>query len=248
MKRRSRFGEFTGHDRAKYALNTSIDWKSALPKLSRAVSGSFCFYGPPGTGKTALAHEIARRLKRPLMIRRGSDFLSKYIGETESRLAATFKEAAQSKSVLLIDEVDGMLFDRKEASKSWELTQVNEFLCLMENFEGLFICSTNAFQWLDPASLRRFSLKCEFSPLKPGQAGRLFDEWCKQSAKAKKDPKKDEARATVERLNKLTPGDYVAAVNRLHLFSEVWSAEDLARQLAEECAAKGGARGVIGFV
>ena len=55
--------------------------------------GTLCFHGPPGTGKTALAHHIARHLDRPLMIRQASDLMSKFVGETEQRMAAMFREA-----------------------------------------------------------------------------------------------------------------------------------------------------------
>lgn len=226
-------------------VNSSLDWPALLPKMRRDAQGCFCFYGLPGTGKTALAHEIARHLARPLMAVRGSDLLSSAIGETEARVAKLFRDAARRKAVLLIDEVEGLLFDRREASRSWELTQTNEFLCQMEDFQGLFICTTNCFDRLDPATLRRFALKCEFKPLRPEQSRILFDRHLDLH-----DIKGDRtgAYARVEAMSQLAPGDFKAALRRLQIFSTDWTPDDLARQLQEECDAKGVGAAPIGFV
>ena len=45
---------------------------------------SLLLTGPPGTGKTAFAHHLARALDRPLLVKRASDLLSKWVGETEA--------------------------------------------------------------------------------------------------------------------------------------------------------------------
>ena len=76
-----------------------------------------------------------------------------------------FREAATEKAVLLLDEADSFLADRKSARSSWEVTQVNEILQQMENFSGVFICATNLVTSLDAAALRRFTFKIKFLPL-----------------------------------------------------------------------------------
>lgn len=49
-------------------------------------------------------------------------------------------------------------------------------LVQMESFNGIFIATTNLMDNLDPASLRRFDLKMEFTYLKPEQTSKLFIE------------------------------------------------------------------------
>ena len=82
---------------------------------------------------------------------------------------ATLKEG-------LLDEADSFLQDRKDAQRSWEISQVNEMLTQIESFEGVFIASTNLMDSLDAAALRRFDLKVHFDYLKPGQAWAMFQD------------------------------------------------------------------------
>ena len=93
------------------------------------------------------------------------------------RRPAAFERAEADGAILLIDEVDSFLQERKGAEKSWEVTQVNEMLTQMESFGGLFIASTNLMDGLDAASLRRFDLKVRFDYLRPDQAWALLDRY-----------------------------------------------------------------------
>ena len=132
----------------------------------RQVGGlRILFYGMPGTGKTELARQVAERVGCKLDIRRASDILSPYVGEAEKNIAAMFNEAEDSGDILLIDEADAFLYDRSRAHRSWEITQVDEFLTRMEEFRGVLICTTNLLGSLDRAVIRRFQLKVEFQPL-----------------------------------------------------------------------------------
>ena len=63
----------------------------------------FLINAAPGAGKTALAEHIARTLDKPLMVKRASDLMSKFVGETEQQMAAMFREAEAEKAVLLLD-------------------------------------------------------------------------------------------------------------------------------------------------
>ena len=133
-----------------------------------------CFYGPPGTGKTAFGHWLAQELGKTLMVKRVSDLVSPYVGTTEQNLAQAFDRAQQEDAVLLLDEVDSFLQDRRKARQSWEVTAVNEMLTQMESYRGLFIASTNLMSDLDEASLRRFDLKVHFGYLKAAQVQHCF--------------------------------------------------------------------------
>jgi transitional endoplasmic reticulum ATPase len=137
---------------------------------------SLCLYSPPGSGKSAYVAYLARRLDRPLLVRRPSDLLGAYVGETESSIAEAFQEALRDRAVLLFAEADTFLHDRRQAQRSWEVSQVNELVQQLELFAGLVVCTTNLFQTLDQASLRRFSFKIPFGYLRADQRERLFRE------------------------------------------------------------------------
>ena len=109
-----------------------------------------------------------------MLVKRASDLLDMYVGQTEKSIAAMFDDARQRDAVLVLDEADSFLRDRRGAHRSWEVTQVNELLTQMEAFDGIFICTTNLMESLDAASLRRFPWKILFDWLKPGQRWGLF--------------------------------------------------------------------------
>lgn len=123
------------------------------------------FYGLSGTGKTELARYIALTLGKPLLLKRCSDLLGPYVGQTERMIAEAFEEAESTGSILLFDEADSFFADRTGAKQSWERTLVNEFLTQMEEFSGICICTTNLRKIMDPAMQRRFHIISEFKAL-----------------------------------------------------------------------------------
>jgi hypothetical protein len=97
--------------------------------------GTLCFlrrarHRQDGAGR---AHRT-QALDRPLMVKQASDLMSKYVGETEQNMAAMFREAEAEKAVLLLDEADSFLQDRRGAQRTYEVTEVNEMLQGMERF------------------------------------------------------------------------------------------------------------------
>jgi transitional endoplasmic reticulum ATPase len=225
-------------------LNADADLAALADGLARHRQARLCLYGPSGTGKSAYARWLSQRLGMPLHVRRGSDLMSKWLGESEKNLASAFRQAEQDKALLLIDEVDGFLHDRRDAEHSWEVTQVNEMLTQMESFSGVFVASTNLMQGLEPAALRRFDLQVRFDFLKPEQAWALF---LRQSAALGLAEPGPELRPRLDRLGKLTPGDFAAAA-RQHRFSPMASAAMLLSMLTATCTLKDGGRTVIGFL
>lgn len=225
-------------------LHADADLEALADGLARARSGRLCLYGPPGTGKTACRRWIAERLDAPLLVQRASDLISMWVGETEVNIARAFREAQTEGAVLLIDEVDSFLQDRRRARSTWEVTAVNEMLTQMESFPGVFIASTNLVEGLDPAALRRFDLKARFDFLRADQAWDLLARQCAQLG-LEAPPRG--LRARVDRLSRLTPGDF-ATVVRQHRFRPISDAVDFVSRLEAECAMKEGAKRAIGFV
>ena len=160
--------------------DTDTDMHSLVTSIAKNKKGKVLLFGPPGCGKTAFAHHLAKTSDRPLMVKRASDIISMGLGETETNLRNMFDEASRDDAILLLDEADSFLQDRRHAERSWELTQVNELLTQMENFNGVFVCATNFMEHLDQAAMRRFSFKLKFDYLKPDQSELLFNNTLKK--------------------------------------------------------------------
>lgn len=144
----------------------------ARPGALRAVS--LLLSGPPGSGKSLFARHLAARMGLGVLERQASDLLDPYVGGTEKVIAAAFAEARERGAFLIFDEVDSLLADRAGATRSWEVSQVNEMLTWMERHPLPFACTTNRPEQLDAASLRRFLLKVRFGYLSQEQAALAF--------------------------------------------------------------------------
>ncbi len=158
-------------------------------------------FGPPGTGKTEFVKFLGKELGLEVLVKKGSDILGRYVGETEQNLAAAFSEAESNHAILFLDEIDGLLFSRENAQQSWQVSQVNELLQQMENFNGIFLAATNFAQKLDPATLRRFTFKLEFDYLDDDGKKLFFERMFKTTLTP------DEF-AQLKKLRNLTPGDF----------------------------------------
>jgi SpoVK/Ycf46/Vps4 family AAA+-type ATPase len=188
-------------------------------------------FGPPGTGKTEWVKFLGRELDRKTLVVKGSDLLSKWVGESEQNIAAAFHRAESEHAVLFFDEVDGLLQDRAGAHASWEVTQVNELLQQAENFDGVMVAATNFAQNLDPATMRRFTFKLEFGYLDEA-GGRTFFERMFKTPLAD-----DEARELAE-IHNLAPGDFRTVRQSLFYLGGDVTNHDRVAALRKECAMK----------
>ncbi len=215
-------------------VNCDMDLMRLTDGIAKSQNARVCLYGPAGTGKSAYGKYVADKLDKPLIIKKGSDLLSMWVGGTEKNIARAFEEAKDENAVLVFDEVDSFLADRNSASKNWEITQVNEMLVQMESFDGIFIATTNLMDNLDKASLRRFDLKLEFSYLKPEQAWQLFKSECNSVGI---ESLCESFKSSIEAISLLTPGDF-AAVLRQNRFNPIENAKDFIKRLQDEVAVK----------
>lgn len=207
------------------------------------LGARICLYGPPGTGKTAYAHWLAEQIGKPIVVRKASDLLGSYVGQTERNIAKAFKIAKDGNSVLLIDEVDSFIYDRTTAQRSWETSCVNEMLTQMEEFEGIFIATTNYPGKLDQASLRRFDLKVDFDFLSAEQVKLILADYCERLTIQNPDLNS----VNLNDLAYLTPGDF-AAVKRRSRFAPINDLESLIKELKIEMSFKEQAKKrIIGF-
>jgi len=231
-------------------VNADSDLGAVVSGLAAGRQGRVCLYGPPGTGKTAFARHLAEQMDAPLVLRRASDLLSCWLGQTEQLIAEMFRAARADRAVLLLDEADSFLADRRGAVRSWEVTQVNELLTQMESFEGVFVCATNLMDRLDQAVFRRFDLKIKLSYLRAEQAWRMFARLAGELGVL---PADEQERAALRRelgtLTRLTPGDFAVAARQAAVCGAPRDAAELVQRLRHECRVKtDGGGGKVGFV
>jgi SpoVK/Ycf46/Vps4 family AAA+-type ATPase len=201
---------------------------------------SLCLYGPPGTGKSEFVRYLATRLDRPLVARRCSDLLSMWVGGTEKALAQAFHEARDERGILLLDEADSFLRDRRRALHTWEATQVNELLQQLESFPGIAACTTNLLEDLDQAALRRFTFRIAFEHLPLDKARALFGRLVRSLGARADQAELAAADAALARLAALAPADFAVVARRVRALgtAATVSARDLVRELQEEVAVK----------
>ena len=150
--------------RVKYRRTVHYDWGFG-EKLSRGKGLNVLFSGQSGVGKTMAAEVLANELSLVLFQIDLSSVVSKYIGETEKHLAAIFREAEMSQSLLFFDEADSLFGKRtevKDAHDRYANLEVNYLLQRIEQYEGLVILATNMQRNLDDAFLRRMQEVIDF--------------------------------------------------------------------------------------
>lgn len=236
-------------------INASVDMQSLCERI-KSVCGArdskesatadstqgirILAHGMAGSGKSEFAKALAKELNKPIMLKRASDLLSMWVGGSEQNIAAAFREAEKRGAILVLDEVDSFLQDRSGASRSWEISQVNETLTQMENFEGIFIATTNFMDTLDRASIRRFDMKVEFKPLDCARLKQAFSLYAKHLGISDYAVflESTSAKRALEKLENICFGDF-ALIARGAAFAPLESAQELLEKLQEEARLKG---------
>ena len=141
---------------------------------------TFLFYGDAGTGKTELVKQIAKQSNRVLLMVDLSLLMSMFVGESEKNIRRVFREYREAIAhfertpILLFNEADAVFSKRNVVEKAVDqmLNSVqNMLLQELEDFEGIFIATTNMLVNLDSAFDRRILYKLKFE--KPEKATRL---------------------------------------------------------------------------
>ena len=123
--------------------------------------------GPPGSGKTLTASALAGELHLPLYGVRFDSVITRYMGETASKLRLIFDQIGSSRGVYLFDEFDAIGSKRTADNDIGEMRRIlNSFLQFLEearSTDSLVLCATNHPELLDRALFRRFSEVLEYS-------------------------------------------------------------------------------------
>jgi len=142
-----------------------------------------------------------------------------------------FREAQNEGAVLLLDEADSFLQDRRGAQRNYEVSEVNEMLQGMERHPGIFICTTNLMDRMDEAALRRFTFKIQFLPLQAHHREALFvQEACAGDTSSMEPAMQEELR----KLDQLCIGDFAAVKRQLEILGAQLHPSEFLEQLATE--------------
>lgn len=207
------------------------------PRMNLLLSGA------PGTGKTEFVKYLGAVLNTKVIVKMGSDLLDMYVGGTEQAIKQAFAEAEQEHAILFLDEIDGMLQNRERATRNWEVTQVNELLHQMENFNGIMIGATNFAVNLDSAVMRRFTFKLEFDYLDDAGKKIFFERMFHTQLT----PAEERRLAAIRHL---APGDFRTVRQSFFYLGNDVSNSDRLDALLRESESKTGVAGIkkqIGF-
>jgi len=230
-------------------INADQDLARITESLKGWKQGRLCLYGPPGSGKTRYVHHLAAECGLGVAEYRASDLLDKYMGESEKAIRRMFASCDHERKVLFLDEADSLIRSREHAQRSWEVTQTNELLKGLENFDGLFVASTNLFDNLDIAVMRRLDFRLYFGYMKPEQRWRLFLDLARHLDVRVRGTSATRARRVLDRADCLTPGDFAMLARRLALDPAARSGQELAELVLQESMRKpdAGRSAGIGF-
>ena len=165
------FNDVAGLNEVKEKIKDLIITPFLYPETAKKwrvkTGGGVLLYGPPGNGKTLLAKAVAGELEADFFYIKASDIMSKWVGESEKKVASLFQKAREcDKAVIFIDEIDALLPKRTGSHSTVMKRVVPQFLAEMDGIDSkneriLLIAATNVPWEIDPAVLRpgRFDFK-----------------------------------------------------------------------------------------
>ena len=183
--------------------------------------------GPPGSGKSEYAKQLAKRMGLDPLTKRASELMSKWVGETEQKIAGAFAEARATGCFLIVDEADSFLADRRGAHRNWEISQVNEMLSQLESHDLPYVFTSNLADRLDPAVARRFLFRATFRFLDEARVVRAWEFFFG-----------GECPVRVRSLTRLVPADFALAHERAEKLVFLDDAEQIADELAVQARDK----------
>lgn len=164
-----KFSDVAGLESVKETIRVRminpIKYPEKYAAYGKKTGGGVLLYGPPGTGKTMIAKAIANEVGAKFYAVKGSDIVSKWVGESEKNINSLFETARKDdRAIIFIDEMDSLFGQRGIDTHNDK--RVNEFLQQIDGFVGkspnlLLLGATNRPWDIDNAAVRsgRFSEK-----------------------------------------------------------------------------------------
>jgi len=170
-----------GLDEIKQTLNDNLILGMHEPakfnKMGIKPPKGALIYGPPGCGKTLLARALATESGANMILVRGPEILSKWVGESEKAVREIFRKAkTSSPCVVIFDELDSLARFKSAEENGVGETILSQLLTEME--EGVssrvvIIGITNRPDLLDSSLLRTGRLDLVLFVPPPDEKGRL---------------------------------------------------------------------------
>lgn len=152
--------------------------RNKLQKYGLSNRRKILIEGKPGTGKTFTASVIASELNLPLYSVQMDKVVTKFMGETSTKLRQIFDTIASSTGVYFFDEFDAIGADRNLDNEVGEARRIlNSFLQFIEQDESdsIIIAATNNQKLLDQALFRRFDDVLHYSMPTADEIRRLYE-------------------------------------------------------------------------
>jgi len=157
-------------------LITAIKEPNKFIKMGIKPPKGALIYGPPGCGKTLLARALATETGANMILVRGPEILSKWMGESEKAIREIFRKAkTSSPCVVIFDEIDSLARNRTGEGGSGEnilsqiLTEIEEGISSRVVVIGI----TNRPDILDSSLLRTGRLDLSLYVPPPDEKSRL---------------------------------------------------------------------------
>lgn len=157
-------------------LITAIKEPDRFTKMGIKPPRGALLFGPPGCGKTLIAKSLATESSANIIVVRGPEILSKWVGESEKAIREIFRKAkASSPCVVVFDELDSLARPRGEDDLSSNERVLSQLLTEMDDSgsAGVIVTGiTNRPDLIDTSLLRpgRLDLILYISP--PDEKGR----------------------------------------------------------------------------
>ena len=158
-------------------LIASINDPNKFTKMGIKIPRGVLLYGPPGCGKTILARALAAECGANMILVRGPEILSKWVGESEKAIREIFRKAkASAPCVIIFDELDSLAKFKTSENGVHGDTILSQMLTEMEDSitsRVLIVGITNRPDLIDNSIIRTNRLDIVLFIQPPDERGRL---------------------------------------------------------------------------
>ncbi|MHA1698762.1 MAG: AAA family ATPase, partial [Promethearchaeota archaeon] len=182
------FKHIGGLKKEKKRLKELLEWPLKYPRVCEKLNihppKGILLHGPPGCGKTLIAKAIPNEINMNFISVKGSEILSKWLGESEKAISEIFMKARQcAPCIMFFDEIDAIIPEKQgiEDESNTIRRVISQLLTEMDGLEKskdiVVLAATTDPKLLNPALLRagRFDILIEIGLPDPFERAEIFD-------------------------------------------------------------------------